>query len=139
MHLNWIALHDFSVIWMTAVIWLVQVLIYPNFKFIPESEFEGFHKRHCDRISYLVAPMFGQGFFSGLILWQGPRTVEWVFHFVAITSIFIITAVRSAPAHSKLAHRKDLPTVDHLIRWNWTRTLIWSAELILVLKRQIER
>ncbi|MBU6153268.1 MAG: hypothetical protein KGP28_03095 [Bdellovibrionales bacterium] len=138
MHLNWINIHDFCVTWMAALIWLVQVLIYPNFKFIPESEFEGFHKRHCDRISFLVAPMFGQAFLAGLILWQGPGTLEWVFHFAAITSIFVITAVHSAPAHSRLAQGKDLATIEHLIRWNWARTLLWSAELALMLGGRFE-
>jgi hypothetical protein len=137
MHFNWMALHDFCVIWMTAVIWLVQVLVYPSFKLIPESEFKEFHKRHCDRISFLVTPMFAQAFFASLILWQGTRTLEWAFHFGAIILIFAITAVHSAPAHSKLAHGKDLPTINHLIRWNWARTLIWSAELIVLLARKI--
>ena len=137
MHFNWMALHDFCVVWMTSVIWLVQVLVYPSFKLIPESEFKEFHKRHCDRISFLVAPMFAQGFFAAMALFEGTRTPEWIFHVFAIVLIFIITAVQSAPAHGKLSGAKDLVTIERLIAWNWARTLVWSAEFAIILMRRL--
>jgi hypothetical protein len=137
MHSLWIDLHDFCVIWMTAVIWLVQVLVYPNFRLVADSDFKAFHKRHCDRISFLVAPMIAQGSLSAMILYQESRTPEWIFHFSAIVLIFIITASQSAPAHAKLSLGKNHDTIERLIAWNWVRTLLWTAELIAVLVRHM--
>ena len=136
MHSLWIDLHDFCVIWMTAVIWLVQVLIYPNFRLIPDSEFQEFHKRHCDRISFLVAPMMAQIFLVAGVILEGGRTAEWVFHAVSIVSIFAFTALFSVPAHNRLGGGKDDPAIGRLIFWNWARTLLWSAELGWILIRR---
>jgi len=137
MHSLWIDLHDFCVIWMTAVIWLVQVLIYPNFRFIPEADFKAFHKRHCDRISLPVGPMIVQLFMVAMVLMEGPRTPEWIFHGIAIALIYAVTAVFSAPAHARLGKGKDPSAIDRLILSNWVRTLLWTAELILILARRL--
>ncbi len=136
MHSLWIDLHDLCVIWMTAVIWLVQVLIYPNFRFIPDAEFKAFHKRHCDRISLPVGPMIVQLFMVAMVLKEGSRTPEWIFHGIAIALIYAVTAVFSAPAHAKLGRGKNLQAIDRLILSNWVRTLLWTMELGLILMRR---
>jgi hypothetical protein len=123
---------------MTAVIWLVQVLIYPNFRFIPDSDFKDFHKRHCDRISLLVSPMIAQVFMVAMVLMEGARTPEWIFHATAIVLIHVATAVFSAPAHTKLGLGKDPRVIDRLILTNWIRTLLWSAELVWILARRMQ-
>jgi len=141
---TWITLHDFCVVWMTSLIWLVQVLIYPNFRFISEADFKVFHKRHCDRIALLVAPMMIQPFalvmiyfFSGSDFTSGFST-EWKIHTAAITLIYATTAIFSARQHTLLSRGKDDLTINRLILWNWPRTLLWSAELALILARRFD-
>ena len=136
MHSLWIDLHDFCVIWMTAVIWLVQVLIYPNFRFIPEADFKRFHKQHCDRIALPVGPMIAQVFFVAMVILEGARSLEWIFHAIAIGLIYLVTAIFSAPAHARLGIQKDARAIDRLIHSNWARTLLWSAEFVLILVRR---
>ena len=138
MHSLWIDLHDFCVIWMTVLIWLVQVLIYPNFRLISESDFQEFHKRHCDRIAFLVAPMMAQIFLVAGVILKGARTPEWIFHAASIGLVFAFTALFSVPAHNRLGRGKDLPSIDRLIRTNWARTLLWSAQLGWILFRRIQ-
>ncbi len=138
MHSIWIDLHDFCVVWMTAVIWLVQVLIYPNFRLIADSDFGAFHKRHCDRIAILVGPMMIQPFANLMILFAGLRSLEWILHFVSITFIFVATAFFSVPEHNRLGEKKDPEAITRLIRRNWVRTLLWSFEFALILVRRFD-
>jgi hypothetical protein len=140
--LSWITLYDFCVVWMTAVIWLVQVLIYPNFRFVADAEFKGFHKHHCDRIALWVAPMMIQPFALAMIYFTSQNadgfTAEWKMHAAAITLIYASTAIFSARQHTTLSRGKDAQTINSLILWNWPRTLLWSLEIVLVLVRRFE-
>lgn len=133
----WFDLHDACVIWMTAVIWLVQVLIYPNFRFVGGTDFRVFHKRHCDRISIWVSPMFFQVFALSMIFLEGERGGEWWFHAGAIALIYATTALFSVRFHGQLSSGKDERAIDRLVFWNWPRTLLWSAELCLIFWRRI--
>jgi hypothetical protein len=140
--LTWITLYDFCVVWMTAVIWLVQVLIYPNFQFVSESDFRVFHKRHCDRIAIWVAPMMVQPFALAMIYFtggfNGEVPGEWMAHAIATALIYTSTALFSARQHTTLSKGKDTHTINSLILWNWPRTLLWSAQLMMVLIRRFE-
>ena len=136
MHSIWIDLHDFCVVWMTALIWLVQILIYPNFRLIADSEFTAFHQRHCDRIAVLVAPMMIQLFANLLILYWGVRGLEWTLHTVSIVLIFGSTALFSVPEHQRLSEKKDGDAIHRLIHRNWIRTLLWSLQLALICWRR---
>jgi hypothetical protein len=138
MHSIWIDLHDFCVVWMTALIWLVQVLIYPNFRLIADSDFTVFHKRHCDRIAVLVAPMLIQPFANFMVLLHGSRNFEWVLHSVSIALIFGATAFFSVPEHNRLGKEKSGDAITRLVNRNWIRTLLWSFELILILVRRFD-
>lgn len=132
----WIDLHDGCVIWMSSLIWLVQVLIYPNFRFIPEAEFPRFHKQHCDRIAIFVAPMMVQPFAAAMVLLSGTRPQEWMLHASSIFLIYLITALFSAPEHNRLRAQKNPRSIERLIATNWGRTLLWTGQLGLILVRR---
>ena len=133
----WIELHDFSVLWMTAVIWLVQILIYPAFKQVSEAEFVAFHKKHCDRISPIVGPMILQPFALLLVLMSSPITPEWIIHSGCIALIYAATAFLSVPDHHLLGKGKNADAIDHLIKGNWVRTVLWTVQLTLILYRRL--
>jgi uncharacterized membrane protein len=140
--LSWITLYDFCIVWMTSLIWLVQILIYPNFRFVTDTDFKVFHKQHCDRIALLVAPMMIQSFALAMINFTGHDlggfNTEWKLHTAAIALTFTSTAIFSARQHTTLSRGKDATVIDRLIFWNWPRTLLWTAELALVLARKFE-
>ena len=121
---------------MTAVIWLVQILIYPGFKFIEGHEFVAFHKRHCDRISFLVTPMLLQPFATLMILLNYPSRPEWILHTGCITLIYAATAIFSVPEHHRLGKEKDDAAIHRLVKRNWIRTFLWSVQFGLILSRR---
>ena len=132
----WIDLHDACVIWMTAIIWLVQVRIYPHFRSVSEPEFTMFHARHCRRITFLVWPMLAELIFCGVILFQVGPEAPWLIQLAGILVIILSTAIWSVPEHNLLGTGKNSLSIERLIRTNWVRTLAWTVLLFEVTLRR---
>jgi hypothetical protein len=125
-------LHLFSCVFMTGVIWIVQVVQYPGFAILGESEFKKFHQKHSDLISYIVAPvMMLELVCAYLMVYYKPDVLN-VYYFVSTILIFIVTAFVSVPIHNKLALGLNLNLVRRLVLTNWPRTILWSLKLVVL-------
>ncbi len=115
----------FSCWFMTGVIWIVQVLIYPNFRIVGSEHFKTFHEFHTKRITWIVAPMMGVELFSAIWLTATDFSNFYLFNLASVVSIWILTAFVNIPSHNKLDSEK-VDTLNRLTRMNWPRTLIWT-------------
>lgn len=114
----------FSCWFMTGVIWLVQVLIYPNYKFVGQKEFENFHEFHMNRITWIVAPMMGIELFSAIwLLWNHPDSIYWI-NSISIALIWCLTAFVNVPTHRVLTF--EIKKTKRLVAGNWPRTILWT-------------
>ena len=50
---------------MLGVIWVVQLIVYPQFLDIRAEEFVGFHARYTDQILWIVGPLMLAELISG--------------------------------------------------------------------------
>jgi hypothetical protein len=114
---------------MTGVIWLVQILVYPNFRLIPHSEFQSFHHFHTNRITWVVAPVMGVEMISGAWLCFTQTTAVYVCNFTSILILWILTAGVSVPCHNHLSRNPEASKAK-LIGSNWPRTGLWSLRSI---------
>jgi hypothetical protein len=122
-----------SCAWMTGLIWIIQVLHYPCFLLIRESEFAHFHAGHTQRITYLVLPAMLLELLSGFILmWSSHFQQVLVANFLMILVIWMSTAFLSVPIHNQLASQQDFNKIRRLVLTNWPRTLLWSLRLGLL-------
>lgn len=116
------------------LIWLVQVIIYPSFRYVDPVHFEGWHARYMGLITYFVGPLMLLQ--VGIIIAQWYTHFEWI-HLASALAILLVwwtTATLSIPCHSTLqASGHDLPTIDRLVFTNWYRTLLWTLTLGLSL------
>ena len=129
-------LHDLCVLWMSIVIWIVQLWIYPHFRSVSEPEFRDFHATHCRRITYFVWPMFFELLLcGGIVLQVGPRS-GWLIQISGILLVFGATAFFAIPEHNRLGLGKHPASIERLIRTNWVRTLSWTALLFEVILRR---
>ncbi len=111
---------------MTGAIWLVQVLIYPNFLKVAPSQFQAFHQFHSNRISWVVGPAMAIELATAVALyWQNP-TLVFMFNFVSVLILWLLTVLVSIPIHNKLQLGFDVNLIQGLIKTNWPRTVIWS-------------
>ena len=107
------------------LIWLVQLIIYPSFRYIEEKNFVGWHTRYTALIALIVTPlMFLQvGVEVVCFLEQEPR---WQ-RILIILAIWSATFTLSVPCHSRLhSAGKNLLIIQRLVTSNWIRTLCWS-------------
>ena len=125
---------------MTGLIWLVQVVHYPSFHHIDQTQFRQFSTFHTQNITYIVMPMMAVELLSSLVLVirnPDPFNLSMI---ALLAIIWLSTAFISVPCHNQLAHGYNAEVVDHLIRTNWIRTIAWtikSALLVWTLFKQV--
>lgn len=115
-----------------VLIWLVQMIIYPSFKYTDPEHLIEWHGKYSTLITFFVIPlMFGQ---VGVIAWQfsEQRSLWLILSAVAVVVAWVSTFTLSVPIHSKIAGGgADENDLWRLVVTNWPRTIAWTAVLIL--------
>ena len=108
-----------------VLIWLVQLIIYPSFRYTKEAYFVQWHARYTLLMGLVVSPfMLTQAGIEGLLLFQNE--VRW-WRIAPITLIWLATFSLSVPCHRQLQKSgKNLSTINRLVATNWIRTILWS-------------
>jgi len=117
---------------LTGLIWVIQVLHYPGFSFVPPEQSLRFHGFHTNRITWIVAPlMIAELITAGLpLLLPLGLTWIWVLNFTSVVGVWLVTGLAAVPLHNRLAQDWNLETIKSLVRINWLRTWIWSARCL---------
>jgi len=121
--------NTFSSFFMTGLIWIVQLVHYPSFHFVGNTNFEAFQKHHVNSIDKIVIPVMVAEITSsfGLAWIDGWFSLNAVGFYVVIL-IWAATGLFSVPAHSKLESGKDEAAITKLVSTNWIRTLLWTTK-----------
>lgn len=128
-------LHLASCLFLTGLIWTVQMVHYPSFAFVAEAQFEKFNIFHQSAITYVVGPMMVFELLTGVMLWIN-QSQDW--KFLALVSmvglIWLSTFFLSVPLHTKLLNNGyNKEVIDQLVLTNWPRTILWSLRSVLLL------
>ena len=116
-----------------GLIWIVQLVHYPAFRFVGAEQFASFHKHHTFSISLIVMPlMLIELGVSTLIVLKEPQELVGLLIFLIVLAIWGSTCLLQVPVHRALASGKDEKKIDRLVRSNWLRTMLWSAKAVLV-------
>jgi hypothetical protein len=130
-----VMLHALATWWMLGIIWLVQVVVYPLFRFVPPEALPVFAQAHVARIGSVVGPAMVLEVLTGLwLLALLPRAFKlglWL-GLALLAGIWLATLLLSIPCHQVLAHTASAEVVERLIAGNWVRTLLWSVRGMLV-------
>lgn len=113
---------------MTAAIWLVQLLIYPNMLQVPADRFQAYHRFHSNRITFVVGPLMLLQLFCSFLLMRADPV-----HLVLSLSVFAWTFFVSVPCHNRLSSGYDELVIRRLINTNWVRVALWSLHLVYAL------
>jgi hypothetical protein len=124
--------------YMTGMIWSMQILEYPLFALVGPNEFPAYHQRHNRGLPFLVILPSVAAFLSAVVLifTRPERLPLWASILIASLDfiIIIVTFVREAPLHAKLDREGSSPDViRQLVQGNWIRTLLWTANALLLL------
>lgn len=130
-------LHAASTLWMTGLIWFVQVVHYPLFSLVGSDVFARYEHAHTTRTTLVVGPpmlleLATTVMLLGLTSDAVPRGATWTGAAV-LALIWVSTALLQVPQHSVLALGFDARAYEVLVQSNWIRTIGWSLRAALSL------
>lgn len=129
--------HAAATLYMTGLIWFVQIVHYPLLGAIGDSEFPSYEQRHMSLTTWVVAPpMLVEAATAVLLFWFRPAGVSIWFVWAGIillAGIWLSTAFLQVPCHETLAKGFDADVHRRLVFTNWIRTVAWSLRGLLVL------
>jgi hypothetical protein len=112
---------------LVVLIWIVQLIIYPSFRYYNPAELAMWHSKYTDLITVIVAPlMFMQ---VGVVGWELLNRFSWA---VALSAALVglmwaSTAFQAVPIHNAIATGDtSAETVARLVQVNWVRTVGWT-------------
>ena len=125
--------HFLSTSLMVGIIWVIQLLHYPSFHFIKESDYVEFQHFHMQRISFIVVPAMIIELLSGFMLVYYFRSNLLILCLIILLFIWLITFVFFTKLHQSLLGGYDKIIVDKLVQINWSRTILWTFRLIILI------
>lgn len=123
-----------SITWMiVGLIWVIQIIVYPQFLRVGAAEFRVYHFAHCLRIGFMIVPMFLTELGTAAwLFYEGMRSTPFLISLAMFPVICLSTAIWQAPMHTKLADGRDETIIRRLIATNWLRTFAWTARGVLL-------
>jgi hypothetical protein len=123
--------HAAATLFLTGLIWTVQVVHYPLFAQVGSEGFPGYQESHSSRITAVLAlPWVVQGVTTAWLLVAPPagvpRPLIWAAAVLAAIPVAVTVAL-SIPAHQRLGGGFDDAEHRKLVTTNWLRTAAWTA------------
>ncbi len=126
-----------STLYMTGLIWFVQVVHYPLFERVDLESFRRYHADHTRMTTFVVLPpMVLELASSALMVGHRPDGTDpwmaWLGLALAVAT-WLTTFLFSVPAHNRLALGFDAGSHRFLVRTNGLRVLAWSSHSAVLL------
>ena len=126
-------LHLFSTFFLTGLIWIVQLVHYPTFKYVDKVEFIPFENFHKNRISIIVIPLMFTELITGMLLYYASEFgIIYSVATLLLICTWLSTFFLSVPLHSKLSAGKNIESIRKLILTNWPRTIFWTLRSLML-------
>ena len=130
-----ITIHAAATFVMVGLIWTMQVVHYPLFALVGESDFSEYEASHQRRIIRLLAiPAVTEIVSAGLIALDPPDGVPASLAIAGgslLVAVWVLTGLVQAPLHGALSSGYDATRIGRLVRTNWWRTLAWTGRGVM--------
>ncbi|MBK8398700.1 MAG: hypothetical protein IPL26_26060 [Leptospiraceae bacterium] len=130
-----------STLFLTGLIWTIQIVHYPLFSLVGEKEFIAYHSAHSSQISKIVIPLMLLELISTLlncfyIPFAKSNDFEFkILNYSGILFVIIVwfsTFLLSVPEHNVLANGWNNESIQKLVITNWVRTIVWTFHSFLL-------
>lgn len=115
---------------LTGLIWIVQLVHYPAFKFIDKENFKQFQQFHTQNITWIVAPAMVLELLFSVLLFLKLEDFFSILNVLSVLLIWVATFFVSVPIHNKLQNGYDLKLIKKLVQTNWLRTVLWTMRSV---------
>lgn len=123
-------------VFMTGLIWFVQVVHYPLMASVGRDQFFIYSQQHQARTTWVVAgPMLAEACLAIWIVVSNPHLIQKPWYFASsllLVAIWASTAFLQVPLHQKLGFGFDEHRIHKLVRTNWIRTIAWTTRAFLL-------
>jgi hypothetical protein len=126
-------LHSLVDFGICIVLWLVQLVIYPSFLRIDESQLLLWHKAYTFRVSFVIMPLMLTQLAMAVAAVATPAgTWKDGLVLALVLLCWLLTFLISVPLHQKI-DQGDAGAVyrQRLIWTNWPRTFLWTLIFLL--------
>ena len=119
---------------MAGVIWMVQIVHYPSFFYVDINRYKPFQNFHMSRIGFIVGPLMAVELITGamLLIIYKLSNVYFFSSMLLLFGIWFTTAIVFTRIHNKLLNGYNEKLIHDLIRFNWSRTIMWTTRLVLL-------
>lgn len=123
-----------AVTWaLFGLIWVVQLVHYPAFRFIEPTQFQEFQGMHMQSITLIVMPLMLAELGLAAIEAQRARFRGWPLASLGLVIlIWLSTFFWQMPLHDHLLSGKDNTVIDELVAGNSLRTALWTVKALLL-------
>jgi uncharacterized membrane protein len=127
-----------ATLYMTGLIWFVQVVHYPLFARVGAAQFGTYERMHQQYTGYVVVPGMLLELATAVFLAVYARpahmtaTVAWVALGLLVVA-WLSTFLLQVPQHQLLADGFNAASHERLVGSNWVRTAAWSGRACLLL------
>ena len=129
--------HLAATLFMTGVIWFVQVVHYPMMDAAERENYPEHQRRHQTLTSYVVGPvmLFELATAIGLLYFylQTGRSTWALVNLLLLAVIWFSTFFVQVPCHERLARGFSPDAHRRLVDSNWIRTMAWTLRSALLL------
>lgn len=128
-----LAVNISATLFMTGLIWFVQLVHYPGFRIINQDDFSSFHAFHTRRTGYVVIPPMLAEIVTSFWLTLAFERL-WTLNSIGlllVLGIWFSTFLLQVRYHAMLSGEERPEVKNKLVRTNWIRTILWSAKSIL--------
>ena len=126
-----------ATLFMTGVIWFVQIVHYPLMARVGTSAFPEYEAAHARLTGYVViGPMVVELVCAFLLLFRPPAAIPrslLIIGAALVVVIWLSTFLLQVPQHDRLHHAFSAQAHARLVSTNWIRTAAWTARAVLVL------
>lgn len=125
-----------ATLYMTGVIWFVQLVHYPLFGGVGADHFREYEADHARLTTWVVMPPMILELATAFVLlrWRPSAMPEWSAWVAAalVLIIWLSTFLLQVPQHNVLSRGFDERAHQLLVQTNWVRTVAWSLRTILL-------
>lgn len=125
-----------STLFLTGVIWLIQIVQYPFFAYFEGKDFTKYHDAYRFWITPVVAPAMIVELIGAIFILFYPPQIDvkilWFALFLTVI-VWLSTFFVQVPLHEKLAAGFDAETLNLLVKTNWIRTIAWTIRAFLMI------
>ncbi|MGR6964904.1 DUF1772 domain-containing protein [Geodermatophilus sp. URMC 61] len=111
--------------------WTVRALVYPQFALVPPPVFPAYERRHQERVTRVVGPLFaGQGVTTAWLLAVRPVGTPLVPVLLGAACLAVVlgaTALGAVPLHRRLGAAWDPAAYRRLLRVDTVRAVAATA------------